>query len=220
MMSDGTVVVWNRELTTELLQCKHYTTGAGARFNKAGDELLVYCYSSPHVYVVSRKNGELLETLNHLCEGIRLAHFNHDGSAICTVTCRDGIQIWDRKTGKIVAQLRDDNPVNNWKQEVRSLQWNNAGTKIVAGIKNHAYIWSRHDNYTLPQILLKKLLHLWLQLKKPYKTIDSSRKLLDAVACMLLFNYDEIIETWKSFPENMRQAMWLSMHNKIQKYGK
>jgi hypothetical protein len=91
---------------------------------------------------------------------------------------------------------------------------------VVATDDGKIQIFAKYCTDSLSQILLKKLLHLWLQLQMPDKEIDSSEKLLDTVARMLCCDYDEINETWKSFPENVQQAVWLSMHKKIQKYGK
>jgi hypothetical protein len=64
------------------------------------------------------------------------------------------------------------------------------------------------------------LLHVWLQVQKPSKEIDSSEKLLDCVAGLLCCNRDELYTTWASFPEHMQMAMWLSIHKKIQLHGK
>ncbi|HEX4069162.1 MAG TPA: hypothetical protein VHX42_03615 [Candidatus Babeliales bacterium] len=218
-MSDGTLAVWNREFTRELLQCKHYTLSTYASFNKAGDELLMNYSSSPVIHVVDRQNGGVLKELNHLCRGIHFACFNHDGHEICTATFNGGVQIWDRKTGQKVAQLCNDDSTNR-ECAVCSLEWNRTGTKIVAGVSRNARIWARYDDCTLSQILLKTLLNLWLQLKKPSKEIDSPEKLLNNIAQLLLCDEKEMNKIWKSFPKHMQEVIWLSMYNKIQKYGK
>jgi WD40 repeat protein len=151
---------------------------------------------------------------------VRFACFNRDDSEICTVNLNGNVQIWNCKTGKIVAQLRAAFQSSKGMCDIRSVKWNSTGNKIVASILKDVRIWARYDDATLSQILLKTVLNLWLQLKKPSKEIDSPKKMLDTVAQLLLCDQGEIDKTWQSFPENMQQAIWLSMHKKIQRYGK
>ncbi len=108
----------------------------------------------------------------------------------------------------------------NYDVRVTSASFNGLGTEmVVATDDGKIQIFAQYQTDNLQQILLKKLLYVWLQLQKPSKEIDSPEKLLDTVAHMLHCDYDEIKQIWLSLPENMRHAMWLSMHKKIQKYG-
>jgi len=57
-------------------------------------------------------------------------------------------------------------------------------------------------------------------LKKPNKKIDSSEKLLNKIVKLLHRDKGELEKIWVSFSKNMQDVIWLSMHHKIQKYGK
>ncbi len=124
------------------------------------------------------------------------------------------MRLWHKKTGQELLRI-------NYDKRVTSASFNGLGTEmVVATDDGKIQIFAQYRTANLPQVLLKKLLHVWVQLQMPSKETNSPEKLLDAVARMLRCNYDELCSTWKSFPENMQQAMWLSMHKKIQRYGK
>ncbi len=216
MANNGVLQVWGRDSGIELLNSVHNFVGKSAHFNTQGTELLVYG-AFPTAYILDRKNGKIVMELKHPTN-ICFARFNREGNEIVTVTCAQKIRIWDRIHKKVIAKWYYGGAC--YPHYTTFPKWNNEETKIIIGLDKIARIWARYDNYTLPQILLKRLLHVWLQLQKPNKEIDSSEKLLDCVAGMLLCNYNELYTTWASFPEHMQTAMWLSMYKKIHKYGK
>jgi hypothetical protein len=83
----------------------------------------------------------------------------------------------------------------------------------------------KYDNYTFDQIRFKAALSKWLRIEKPDKTIDTLEKLLDDVAskqdsCSKDLFIKWAIETLKTFPQNMQDALWRTTNYKIQKYGK
>lgn len=212
MAEDGTLQVWSKEHGTELLRCKHDIEGSAAYFNQAGNEMLAYGYDCPTVYIHDRSSGEIVQELQHPTN-IHFASFNEKGNEICTVTGDNNIRIWDRNTGKVVAQLYNECCPG-------SLEWNSLGTKIVVAVDKNARIWARYDTYTLPQILLNKLFHVWLLIEKPHKIINAVAKLLNVLTQISSCDRNELEIIWLSFPKNMQEMLWESMKNKIQKYGK
>ncbi len=163
-----------------------------------------------------RVDGTRIEPFFLVCDGapVNMARFNPQGEEIITASDDRTMRLWHSKTGQELLRVIYDTCVT-------SALFNELGTEmVVATDDGKIQIFAQYRTDNLQQILLKKLLHVWLQLQKPNKEIDSPEKLLDTVAPMLRCNYDELCDVWKSFPENMRQAMWLSMHKKIQRYGK
>ena len=212
MAEDGLLQIWDRnEISRELLRYQYNFAGNSAHFNKQGTELLAYGLC-PTAYIQDSKSGEILMELAHPVN-VCFAHFNNEGNEVYTVADDKIIRIWDRNTGKVVAQIFN-------KDNIQSLQWNGTGTKLVGAISDCARIWARYESYTLPQILLKNLFDVWLVLKKPNKKINSSEKLLNKIVKLLRRDRDELEKIWVSFSKNMQDAIWASMHDKIQKHGK
>lgn len=212
MAEDGLLQIWDtNEIYQELLRYKYAFEGRSAHFNQQGTELLAYGLF-PTAYIQDSKSGEILMELLHPVN-VSFAHFNNEGNEIYTVADDNIIRIWDRNSGKVVAQIFNEG-------KIQSLQWNGTGTQIVGATADCARIWARYEKYTLPQILLKNLLVIWWRLKKPSKTINSSKKLLDKIAKLLHGDRAELEAVWVSFSKNMQEAIWASMYDKIQKYGK
>src|SRR5437773_1297034 len=72
-----------------------------------------------------------------------------------------------------------------------------------------------YDNYTLDQILFKKITSLWLCAEKPDKDIDNVDKLLKEISIKFLLSKNELDNAWNSFPENMQSALWRTIYYKI-----
>ncbi len=155
------------------------------------------------------------ESLQLVHDGpVNMAHFNPQGIEIITASDDCTMRLWHSKTGQELLRIA-------YGTCVQSAWFNEMGTEmVVATDDGNIQIFAQYKTDNLPQVLLKKLLHLWLQLQKPSKKIDSPEKLLDNVAQLLSCDKNEMNITWQSFPKHMQKAMWLSMHNKIQKYGK
>ena len=83
-----------------------------------------------------------------------------------------------------------------------------------------ARIFARYDNYTLEQLILKKLLLNWLLIEKPNKTIDDVEKLFTDIEIKYDIPFLELVLIWSTFPEDMLDALWRTMQHRIQKYGK
>jgi hypothetical protein len=157
---------------------------------------------------------DILFSLDH--KGmVNSVEFNPQGIEIITTSADGTMRLWHKKTGKELLRVNYD------KCRVTSASFNGVGTEIVVATDDgKIQIFAKYNTYTLQHIWLKKILFTWLQLQKPSKEIDLVKKLLDTVAQLLQIDCDELSNAWKSFPEHMQTAMWLSMHKKIQRYGK
>jgi hypothetical protein len=80
--------------------------------------------------------------------------------------------------------------------------------------------------------MLKKIILLWLQVKKPDKKIISIEALFTDMAQLFskkneetkfllsTLSQKELRSTWKTFPINMQYAMWNTIKDRINRYGK
>jgi len=82
------------------------------------------------------------------------------------------------------------------------------------------HIFTRYDNYTIKQLILKNALLTWLLIEKPDKKIDSLEKLIKNIASKFEIPYDELFKIYATFPENMQKALLNTMLYKIKKHGK
>ncbi len=169
-------------------------------------------YGCCRVHAWNQKENKILFTIHHQ-NLINSVAFNPQGIEMITASSDKSMRLWNKKTGQQLLRI-------NYDTRLTSASFNGLGTEmVVATDDGNIQIFAKYCIDNLQHILLKKLLHLWLQLQMPNKEIDSPEKLLDIVGCMLHCNYDEIKEAWQSFPEHMQNAIWLSMHKKIQRYG-
>jgi WD40 repeat protein len=108
-----------------------------------------------------------------------------------------------------------------YKHYVNSVCFNQSGKLFTTVSDNRTIdIFKQYDDYTLWQIILKDTLFTWLLIKKPNKKINSVKKLLQKVSATSSCSYKELITIWSTFPEYMQNAIWATMHYRIQKYGK
>ena len=123
-------------------------------------------------------------------------------------------RIFDRETQKEIASFLHSDRVN-------SACLDPSG-KLLATASNDGkvHIFAQYDDYTLEQLLFKKALLTWLLVEKPNKKIDTLDNLIKDVALKCTIPYEELIKIWSTFPEKMQNAIWRTMHYKIQKYGK
>ena len=77
-----------------------------------------------------------------------------------------------------------------------------------------------HNNYTCDQLLLKKIISLWLCVERPDKDIQSVEALLNNISEKFALSKHELQATWSSIPEVPQWAIWRTITYKIQKYGK
>src|SRR5690606_19666186 len=104
---------------------------------------------------------------------------------------------------------------------IYSLSLHPTNNKIAIGLKNGAIHFFTHHAYpTTKQLMLRKILYLWLQCKKPNKKIKNPKILLINIAHLFKIRYTELFSTWNSFPPCMQRAIWENMHKLIKKYGK
>lgn len=155
----------------------------------------------------------ILFSLNH-SDTINSVDFNPRGIEIITASADGTMRLWNKKTGQQLLCILYD-------KRVTSASFNGIGSEmVVATDDGNIQIFAQYKTDNLSQILLKKLLHLWLQLQKSNKQIDSPEKLLDNVAQMLCCDEKEMNTAWQSFSKHMQEAIWSTMYKKIQRYGK
>jgi hypothetical protein len=169
--------------------------------------------SGYNVYAWDFVNDKALFSLHHQ-GSVQSVDFNKKGIEIITASSDGTVRLWNKKNGKELLRIKYD-------KRVTSASFNGLGTEmVVATDDGKIQVFAQYHTDNLQQILLKKLLHVWLQLEKPSKDIDSVEKLLEHVAQQLQLNAHELHAVWESFPEHMQEVIWLSMHKKIQRYGK
>lgn len=188
-----------------------FKEGYAPIFDKSGMVLMIR--SDSRVCVWDRMQDK--ETLWFVHKGeVNSTYFNQIGTEIITTSDDGTMHLWHAKTGKELLRVMYGRPV-------KSAKFNELGTEIIVGTDDgKIQVLAHYYPKTLSQILLKKLLHLWLQLKRPSKKINSPNSLLWTIASLLRCNLQELQNAWNLFPDNMQNALWLSMHKKIQKYGK
>jgi WD40 repeat protein len=195
---------------------------------KRFDQFAMICWNEEKAYVVpefrvcngcrliawDQKEDKILFGIYH--QGIfSSVEFNPCGIEIITASTDKTMRLWNKKTGKELLRVNYDN------RRVTSASFNGMGTEIVVATDDgNIQILAKYHTDNLQQILLNKLLHVWLVLQKPSKEISSVTKLLDSVAQLLRIDWSELYRAWASFPEHVQRAMWLSMSKKIQRYGK
>ena len=145
---------------------------------------------------------------------VNSACFNNTGTLLVTASDDKTARIFDVQTHKEIASF----PHNGW---VYSVCFNNTGTLLAtASSDKKARIFARYDDYTLDQLILKKAFNTWLLVEKPDKKLDSLEKLLADVACKHEYSYNTLLGVWKTFPEDMQDALWRTMQHRIQTHGK
>jgi hypothetical protein len=104
---------------------------------------------------------------------------------------------------------------------VYSLSLSSSGDQLAAGLKNNTiHILKHYASPTPDQIMLKKIMCLWYQVKKPYKHIYSAESLLYTIAYQFKLDHMELIKIWNTLPKEMQNAIWLHIKRIINKYGK
>lgn len=128
--------------------------------------------------------------------------------------CLDETQLWDIRKKYLLARFAHKGFAGG--------KLNHFGNKIVIA-EDNIMVWNLYDNPTLKQLLLKRLLTLWWQVKHQFYSFDSPELWLHDVA--QLFSLDktkenkklkeELIMIWHSFPQYMQNTMWNTLGCKI-----
>lgn len=142
--------------------------------------------------------------------------FNRDGTYLAVGSSQGKISVFDATTGALLWTLF----FNNW---IRSLSFDGLGTRMAIG--SHCYdkeprtrIIAHYDDYTIDQLLLRKLMHLWLQVKKPASHICSMKALFNDMARLFRLYKKELVAIWASFPFLVKQAIKETMLARIERY--
>lgn len=208
---------WKHEYTRDMRELLNERFGLAAMICWNEGQAFVApefkAYGCLRVHAWDQKEDKILFTIHHQ-NLINSVSFNPQGIEIITASSDGTMRLWNKKDGKELLRITYD-------KRVMSASFNSSGTEmVVAADDGKIQIFAQYHIDNLQQIFLKKLLYLWLQLQKPNKEIDSPKKMLDTVAQLLLCDENKIKNTWQSFPKHMQEAIWLSMHKKIQRYGK
>jgi WD40 repeat protein len=197
----------------DALRYFHCGSGSNMCFNHFGDLLAIS----------SAIRSENKVCIFDLCQQKEIISFDHDNE-ICSIHFDSGnllatssynsAHIFDlRQQRKIISFNHDD--------KVNTVCFNPSGNVLVTGSKDgKARIFARYDDCTLEQLQFKHALLAWLLIEKPNTSIDTIKKLLLDVAQKHAYAYDKLHKIWKTFPQNMQNAIWRTMHHRIQKYGK
>jgi len=81
------------------------------------------------------------------------------------------------------------------------------------------HLFEQYEHPTHQQLMLRKILQLWMLVKKPDKRITSIESLLSAVASLFRLQHNELSGVWNTFTEPLQQAIWTNMDSLIQTYG-
>jgi len=146
---------------------------------------------------------------------VHIVFFDFSGNYLITRSTDNIIRIFNIYTHKKVASINHD-------KTVLAMCVGSRTNIIATGTNrdNMARIFTMHAAWTLEQILLKKIFTLWLITEKPNKNITSSKKLLKDIAAKFQLQKEELHKVWSTFPESMQAALWRSMYDKIERYGK
>jgi WD40 repeat protein len=148
-------------------------------------------------------------------QSVHTVLFDSSGKYLITRAIDNIIRIFDIRTHQKVASFSPKNTI-------LSMCVGLSKNLIAIGTNgdNEARIFAPHTTWTLEQILLKRILNTWLLVEKPNKNITSSKKLLKDIAAKFQLQKEELHTVWNSFPLTMQAALWRSMHDKIERYGK
>ena len=141
------------------------------------------------------------------------AFFNDSGKCLATRASDGKIRIFDIATSKKVVTIAHSN-------NIFSMCVSPSKNILVTGSINEARMFAEHNKWTLEQLLLKRMLHLWLLTAKPDKNIDSINRLLADSASKFRLEKKHLHHIWQTLPDTMQSALWRTMHNKIKLYGK
>jgi len=139
-------------------------------------------------------------------------HFNGNGTRLLSASHDGTAKISDIATGQSLAVMVHD-------LEIDAAWFDNNETEV----HTFSFDWAIHmvwKQRSLEHIMLRKLLHLWLELEKPDKSIKSPVELLSHVADVLYCDYQELNHLWSKVPFDMQQAMWRHISRMIDIYGK
>jgi len=148
-------------------------------------------------------------------QSVHTVLFDSSGKYLITRAIDNIIRIFDIRTHQKVASFSPKNTI-------LSMCIGLSKNLIAIGTNgdNEALIFAPHTAWTLEQILLKKIFNTWLLIEKPNKNITSSKKLLKDIALKFQLQIEELHNVWNSFPLKMQAALWRSIHDKIEQYGK
>jgi WD40 repeat protein len=144
--------------------------------------------------------------------------FDQSGGILAAAFYDGLISMFDATTGQCLYSLFFD----EW---TRTLCFDKNNKRLVVGsgeryLERSIRVINQYNNFTLEQLMLRKIMNIWLQVKKPNRGIDSEKKLLKNIAQLFFLDGKELHRVWKSFPSFMRTVIKKGMLKRIQKHGK
>jgi WD40 repeat protein len=148
------------------------------------------------------------EAVSSLC-------FNHDGKLLLVGFYNGKVSVFDVEAKQEIWSLF-------FKKWFCSMCFDVFSNRIALGDQNgigtSAYILNQYNNYTLEQLLLRKTMHLWLQLKKPSHRIKSLKQVFKNIASLFNVDHAELHEVWTTFPIFMQSIIKETMLARVKKY--
>lgn len=206
--------IWNRENGKKMLQLSHEKVVYSVYFNRKGTKILTAsCDGTIRLWnnnKASELYGKELWRVKHVVP-VDSAVFHPAEKTIMAVIRDCTVRIYDKKTRTELIKLVYDAGVS-------SAGFNHQGTEIVTTSNDHMIrVWAQYKDYTLPQIMLRKIIHVWLCLKKPDKAINGVEKLLCTIGSLLNCDQTEIMQVWRSFPVKIQSFLWSFVEKQIQR---
>ncbi len=193
----------------ELFLFQHNNPVDSVCFNYDGHQLAT---GSKGVRIFDLADGKELFLFQHN-KTVDSVCFSHDDNRLAMASSKK-TQIFDPIDNKELFSFEQDYDIYS------TGCFNYIGNRLVMASGGKALIFTRYTALVFKQILLKKIITLWLCVEKPSKKIVSVSLLFKALQSKFRLDLQELCDTWKTFSEFMQLAIWRSIEYKIKQYGK
>jgi WD40 repeat protein len=209
----GKVRLFDLETKKEIALFAHKGDFTTMEFSDCGN-LLATTSAKENIRIFNIKTKKEVTSIPHDSH-INSIHFHPYISTLITLTgWGSNAEMYDIQAQTKVASLKHKN-------RIYAFHFDPSGKEFsTLSYPNKGLTFARHDDYTLEQLNLKCLLTDWLLIEKPDKKISKPTELLTDVAKKHDCSYNELVETWKTFPAAMQDSLFQTMLYRIKKHGK
>lgn len=216
------VIKWelNEEEEEEILGFEHGTFVSSIGLSNQGDKVLTSFLNEIKLW---DWNGNNLATFIHVdnptlktnfiekCQSISnsfvsLLEFSPDGKFILTAFSRcKTAKLWDLKGNKLI-----EFPHGRF---ITNITFNFQGDKLLIGSFEKTALWVLYKNPTLEQVLLKRLIQIYLLTEKLSKEIQSPEILFNKIVVYfkakgIELDEDELNYIWNTLPQEIRNSLF------------